>query len=522
MAPGAELPLLPLRNQAVFPRTRASVIVMRPPSRELLKSLEPGAELLLFAQRDERTEAYPTAADLPEIGVLTRVVSKCEHVPGNDGVEVEVLSRVRLDAVTQTTPWLRGRSTVIEPAPVTDEASFELHEALKPRALAVLPTLSAEVKAGLAAGRDPGQTADWIASGLPGRVAPRAELFATLDGATRLRKVEPLLAAEEARQKGILATLERLKRTPRDLWPMEAGAEEHATQMVAAGTMTTEEAALIRQFAANGFVIWPGLIPARDIDALVADLGRIHEHPGRFLSTDHKRSAGFRFTGPERDRFESLFDTYVNFESARRVCLHPTIVRFLNLLFGTRPIATQQLLFQRSNGHEAHQDTAFVCAEEPLHMVATWIALEDVVQGRGELTYFEGSHRIPGHPFADGSKRFTGGVDDPAAMRDDLLAQCKAHGCAKRDFLAKKGDVFVWAADLVHASNPRTRPIEETRLSCVTHYCPETTRPLWHTLNPDHQTLQPYGEHALIGSSHYRLPFGPDLIRPDFMSPLPT
>jgi hypothetical protein len=47
----------------------------------------------------------------------------------------------------------------------------------------------------------------------------------------------------------------------------------------------------------------------------------------------------------------------------------------------------------------------FVTTEEPLLMAATWIALEDVVRGRGELTYYEGSHRIPHHLFADGSKR---------------------------------------------------------------------------------------------------------------------
>src|SRR5207344_1806798 len=97
----------------------------------------------------------------------------------------------------------------------------------------------------------------------------------------------------------------------------------------------------------------------------------------------------------------------------------------------------------------------------PLLLAATWVALEDVVPGRGELTYYEGSHLIPGIRYADGSKRFMPGIDDDDA-RARILEQCRERGCAKRDFIAKKGDVFLWAADLVHGSNPRTRPIEET------------------------------------------------------------
>ena len=65
-----------------------------------------------------------------------------------------------------------------------------------------------------------------------------------------------------------------------------------------------------------------------------------------------------------------------------------------------------------------------------------------------------------------------------AQARREILARCAAIGCVKRDFIAKKGDVFLWAADLLHGSNPRTRSEEETRMSCVTHYCPETTQPL--------------------------------------------
>jgi hypothetical protein len=237
------------------------------------------------------------------------------------------------------------------------------------------------------------------------------------------------------------------------------------------------------------------------------------------VTTDHRHGLPYRYSDADFDAYESIFDLYVNFESAGRLCYHPTILRFLELLFEARPVAFQQLLFQRSNQHQLHQDTAYVGVDQPLLMAATWIALEDVVQGRGELTYFEGSHRIPHFFFKDGSKRFGYGKDDPAPVARHMQEHMRALGCRKHDFLARKGDVFLWAADLVHGSNPRTRPDHETRRACVTHYCPETTRPFWFRVFKGHRGFQEWGKSARIASCYYALPKGPGIVRPSFLLP---
>ena len=251
----------------------------------------------------------------------------------------------------------------------------------------------------------------------------------------------------------------------------------------------------------------------------MADVRGIGKHPGHFVTTNHRNSMPYAFSDGDFDAYESIFDLYVNFESSRAICFHPTILRYLELAFDARPVAFQQLLFQRSNQHPLHQDTAYVCVDEPMQLLATWVALEDVVQGRGELTYFEHSHRIPHFFFTDGSKRFKAERDEPGPITRHLEEQVRAHGCQKKDFLAKKGDVFLWSADLVHGSNPRTLPEEETRMSCVTHYCPETTKPFWFRVFKGHRGIAEYGERALIASSYYALPKGPGIVRPTFLLP---
>ena len=300
------------------------------------------------------------------------------------------------------------------------------------------------------------------------------------------------------------------------LWPLSPDGALRLARDVYERRYSAEEAAHIVAFATNGYVIFPGAVEHDLVDELVADVRSIGRYPGCFVTTDHRRGRAQRLSGDDFDAFESVFDTYVNFESARRVAFHPCIVRFLTNVFGTAPLAVQQLLFQRSNQHPMHQDTSVVCVEEPLLMAATWIALEDVVMGRGELTYYEGSHRIPHYVYADGSKRMNPAVDDAEAARRYLLEHCQRNGCEKRDFIAKKGDVFVWAADLVHGSNPRTLPEHETRRSVVTHYCPRTTQPFWLRFHPRHGAQVEHESGVAYMSSHYELPIREHVARPMF------
>jgi hypothetical protein len=301
-----------------------------------------------------------------------------------------------------------------------------------------------------------------------------------------------------------------------DIWPLRTGAGARLAEAVGKGHVSADERARVEDFAAKGFTVFERCIEPEAVDALVEDVRGIKEHPGFFVTTDHRNGRPYKYSDESFDEFESVFDLYVNFESARRLCFHPTLLRFLKLVFEAEPLAFQALLFQRSNQHPIHQDTAYVCLEHPLQMLASWIALEDVVPGRGELTYYEGSHRIPHRFFRDGSKRFMPGVDDADETREHILAECRRLGCEKRDFFAKKGDVLIWAADLAHGSNPRTRPEAETRKALVTHYCPEWTRPFYFRFLPDNRGIETHRGGASMASYYYCLPAGGVMLRPNF------
>ena len=298
------------------------------------------------------------------------------------------------------------------------------------------------------------------------------------------------------------------------LWTDAPGAGRELARRLAEGLVPRAAAADLAHLITHGWVLWEGAIEAALIDRFVAGIRSCHHHPGMFISTDHRRgSAQLKLSGSEPDAFESLFDLYANLPAARDVALHPRLAQFLALMFQARPIAFQQLLFQRSNGHPPHQDTAFVAVEQPMQLAATWVALEDVTEGSGELGWYDASHTLAPMIFADGSPRF-GAADDRAAYAAALEAACRERGFPYRTLLAKKGDVFFWTAGLVHRSHPRRLAETTSRLSCVTHYCPATTAPFWFRFFPDNRTLQPHGIGA-FASAYYPLPIGERMAPPN-------
>lgn len=299
------------------------------------------------------------------------------------------------------------------------------------------------------------------------------------------------------------------------LWTDAPDAIQQLDQRVASGRVKPSERADLAHFIDHGWLVMPKAIDADLIDAFVADIRSTHAHPGKFVRTDHRANNPRLVLSNDRpDGFESFFDLYVNFESSRAVCLHAKISRFLDLVFDTKPLAFQQLLFQRSNGHGIHQDTSVVAVEQPLWLAASWIALQDVQEGSGELAFYDRSHKLPHYLFKDGSKRFRHDLDSRAEYEADLKQACA--DLPYERFLAKKGDVFLWAADLVHRSHDRSMAEDTPRLSCVTHYCPATTEPFWFRFHPDYRAIRPYRSLGSFASNYYKLPERRGrMIRPD-------
>jgi hypothetical protein len=149
--------------------------------------------------------------------------------------------------------------------------------------------------------------------------------------------------------------------------------------------------------------------------------------------------------------------------------LHPEIFRMVELILGEEAIAFQSLYFEYGSSQGLHRDPMFVRTNPAGHMVASWIALEDITPESGPLVYVPGSHRFPWFEFAPGTIEADGDKKKRFAFQLQLKRLLEERNLEPQTFTCSRGDVFLWHAALVHGGQP-VEQRERTRKSYVTHY----------------------------------------------------
>lgn len=174
-----------------------------------------------------------------------------------------------------------------------------------------------------------------------------------------------------------------------------------------------------------------------------------------------------------REEEAKLLDLHMVSEAARQAIFSEQLHRFISLVFERLPVAFQSLAFEMGSQQPTHCDIAFVHVESPREFVASWIALEDITPGSGELQYYPGSHRLDDVVFENQSVWAAGDLSDYSANLDRIANE---NGLALQRFTPSKGDVLLWSSGLYHGGSPRTVS-ELSRKSLVTHYCPKGRQP---------------------------------------------
>jgi ATP-dependent Lon protease len=122
LAVPSELPILPLRDTVLFPNSFMPLAVAREASVRLIDDAMSGAKLIgVFTQRDASIEE-PTITDLYTVGTVSHVHKMFKLPDGSLRLIVQGLSRLTLDEITASRPYLRGR---VSPAPEQGRAGRE-------------------------------------------------------------------------------------------------------------------------------------------------------------------------------------------------------------------------------------------------------------------------------------------------------------------------------------------------------------------------------------------------------------
>jgi ATP-dependent Lon protease len=207
---GDELPVLPIRNAVLFPGAVAPFDVGREKSVALVEDVDnlSAPVIAIFAQRDPSTDD-PGKDDLHQVGCAARVLKALKHSSGNYSLILQGLERIRLDEITQSSPYLKAKVGRLQEVNSGDDEAEALSMSLRDIAkqvIQLMPELPREAGSLMDSIQAPGALADLVAGNLDAPVDEKAGLLETIDVKDRIRKVLKLLT----RQLEILKMRERI------------------------------------------------------------------------------------------------------------------------------------------------------------------------------------------------------------------------------------------------------------------------------------------------------------------------
>jgi hypothetical protein len=171
------------------------------------------------------------------------------------------------------------------------------------------------------------------------------------------------------------------------------------------------------------------------------------------------------------DEVGKVGSLHLSFARAGELVFPPRVLRFLTQIYERPPVAFQTLTMRKGSEEFLHIDTAPLTLTEPMSLVGSWVALEDVQPGSGEFQYVPGSHGVPEHLHHGTHKGHNGDFD---AAHQVIMAKrrlCDERGLEVQTFMAKKGDVLIWHGDLLHGG-ALIEDSTKTRKSLIGHLMP--------------------------------------------------
>jgi ectoine hydroxylase-related dioxygenase (phytanoyl-CoA dioxygenase family) len=108
------------------------------------------------------------------------------------------------------------------------------------------------------------------------------------------------------------------------------------------------------------------------------------------------------------------------------------------------------------------------------YLTAAWIAMEDIHPDSGPLVYYPGSHKLPyvfskDVQISEAEFKRNGYTEYQAKYEPHIRNELERNALEPHHFHARKGDVLIWHANLIHGGSPR-RDVRLSRKAVVCHY----------------------------------------------------
>jgi phytanoyl-CoA hydroxylase len=222
----------------------------------------------------------------------------------------------------------------------------------------------------------------------------------------------------------------------------------------------------------NGYLVLPGFFTPEEIDTVHDTYDRTwRDQPDAVVVDDLVEGRRLKISDvgtAERRHSFKVNDLYLSEPSLREVAISERLGMVLEELLGDEPVVCNTLNFDKGSQQADHLDTLYMTPPASERgLVATWMALEDATDDAGPLRYYPESNLIRPYRFSTG--HMTHHPPEMPQFFDYMAGEVERRGLYEQRFLARRGDLFIWHALLLHGGCEIVDP-QLTRQSMVTHY----------------------------------------------------
>ena len=195
------LPILPLRNNVLFPGVVIPITVGRDKSIKLIHEANKGNKIIGVVSQKSQEEESPEFKDLHVIGTVAQIVRLLKMPDGSSTVIIQGKRRFKMLEMTQTDPFMRANVEILKEQKF-DTANKELNmmfKNIKDLALQIIkdsPNIPSEAQFAIKNIDSPTFLVNFISSNMNADVAKKQEMLEEMELKARVMKVLEHLSME--------------------------------------------------------------------------------------------------------------------------------------------------------------------------------------------------------------------------------------------------------------------------------------------------------------------------------------